>query len=402
VTRTGTTVRWWGRGDADPVTATAHVITRPGEVVLTVRGCTRRLRVGTDVVRARYDEAHGLAGRLAFLGPDGSPVTVLEVAEWLPGLIAVSDHNHGGLTEPVVWSGVQELTTAAGLPLDQGRVSAAVTDTPKRTAVARWLLLTTIALSLSGVVWIISLVAGRVDGARPVWSAALVVMLLCSLALFVEQQVRLAGTRRQPAGQAIAPRPSVPVTRRFVRDARLVLAPAGAGPLETLVVRFPDRMQEWFDGPASPLGIQRAVVVTPPGAAYPERVDLVDGLGRQAVQLPWDQWFGAGEQDLDALAVRGITIEQSTGPALAAPLRSLLGPRSTRYALDPYDMPGAFHSSAMSPMAAGASLVVILVGARLPSTLTVVIGVLNGVLLFGTPIARLLTKQWLDKPRAPR
>ena len=402
MTRAGTAVRWWGRGDTDPVAATATVLARPGEVVLTVRGSTRTLRVGTNVVRARYDEAHGLAGRLAFLAPDGTPVVVLEVAEWLPGLVAVSDHNHGALTDPLAWSGVAELTGAAGLPLERGRVGGPVTDTPKRTAVSPWLLGTTVALSLSGVVWIIALVAGRFEGSRPVWSAALIVMVLCSAALWVEHQLRLAAGRRLPDGQAVAPRPSVPVTRRFARDARLVLAPSGAGPLQTLVVRFPDRVQEWFDGPASPLGIQRAVVVTPPGAASPERVDLVDGLGRQSVQLPWDQWFGAGEEGLAALAARGVTVERTTGPALAGPLRSLLGPRSSRYALDPHELPGAFDTPAMSPLAAGASVVVLLVGLRLPSTLMIVAGVLNGLLLFGTPLGRLVTSRWLDRPRPPR
>jgi hypothetical protein len=401
VTHTGTAVRWWSRGSDDPATAFSSLVARPGELVLTVRGQTRTLRVGTDVVRARYDDHPGLAGRLALLGPDGSTVLVLEVADWLPSLVAVSGYYRGDLTDPVEWTGVGELTAAAGLPLKRGGVSSPATVSPKQSTRPGFVVAATIGLSLSGVVWFIALVLSGVVDSQPVWSAALVAMAACAVVLFVEHQLRWARSRRRSPGDALRPRPAVPVTPSFRRHARLVLSPPGTGPIDTLVVRYPNRRQEWFDGPASRLGVQRAVVVTPAGARQPERVEFFDALGRPLVRLPWDQWFGASEQDLDLLTARGIPVNRVTGKPMAGPRDSLLIPRSQRWVLDPFDMPGAFHSLQMTPLALGASWPPVLFGAQLDSSLMVTVGILDGVLLLGPTMFRLLGLL-LDRPRPPR
>ena len=401
MTRTGTAVRWWSSGSDDPATASSNLVARPGELVLTVRGRTRTLRVGTDVVRARYDDDPGLAGRLALLGPDGSTVLVLEVAEWLPGFVAASGWYRGDLTDPVGWTGVGELAAAAGLPLTRGGVGSPATVSSKRSTHPGHVVAATLGLSLSGVVWFIALVlSGRLE-TRPVWSAALVVMGACAIVLSVEHQLRWARSRRPSPGDALRPRPAVPVTPSFRRRARLVLCPPGTEPVDTLVVRYADRRQERFDGPSSRLGVQRAVVVTPTGAPQPERVEFFDDLGRTVIRLPWDQWFGAGEQDLDLLTARGIPVERTTGTTMAGPRDSLLVPRSQRWVLDPFDMPGAFHSLQMAPLALGTSWPPFLFGARLDSPLMVGVGILDGVLLLGPTLFRLVGLL-LDRPRAPR
>lgn len=396
-----TAVRRWSRGSDDPTTAASNVVADPGELTLTVRGERRTLRVGTDVVSVRYDEGRGKAGRVAFLGVDGQRVMVLEVSEWMPGLTSFSQYCHGDLTEPVDWTGARELTAAAELPLECGRVRAPVTVSPKQAGRPAFVVAATIGLSLCGVVWIIALALNGVLDSRPVWSTALVAMAAFSIVLFAEQQVRWALARRQPPGEALRPHPDVPVARSFRREARLVLSPAAPGPVDTLIVRYPDRRQERMDGPASPLGVQRAVVVTPTGATRPERVEFLDGLGRQLLRLRWDQWFGAGEQELERLTTRGIPVERVTGTAMAGPRDSLLVPRSLPGPLIPFDLPGAFPLERMAPLTFGASLAPLVFGARLGDSLMVTVGILNGLLLVGPTLFRLVGLL-LDRPRPPR
>jgi len=251
---------------------------------------------------------------------------------------------------------------------------------------------------LSAVVWLVSLfVLAQVDrpGLPP---AVLGLTTACALVLAVEQVLRRRRGRRLPAGDAIAPQPSVPVTGRFRRTARLVLVPAG-GPVESLVVRDTAHHQLWLDGPASPLGVQRALVVTPPGADRPERVDLVDGLGRAVVRLPWDQWFGGAPEQLSVPERRGIPVEPTVRPSLGPAAEMLLLPRSARFALSTFRPPGGLGAIRDGQLAIGVTVlpIAVVVGGY-ESTATLLLGLLNGALLLGPVLARALAR-WLDAPR---
>lgn len=392
-------VRLRSRSTDDPAVASGTVTARPGELVLDTRAGRRTLRVGTDVATARYDPGVGLAGRLALIAPDGSTAAVLDLADWVPDIVAASGHCRGGLDDPRSWTGLGRLLGTAGLDLRGGRVpdEPDVRPFPQRpgpvTAVS-------VALSLAAAVWVSAvLLSDRVDslGAALV---VLAVMTACCAVLAADHALRSRRSRRLPAGDAVRPQPSVPVTRRFARDAALVLSP-GQGPVELVVVRDSSLDQEWFDGPAAPLGIHRARVVTPAGSTSPERVDLVDGLGRQVVRLPWDQWFGGNSTGLDRLAARGLPVEPVAGPSLGV-AKGLLGPSSMRHAVNPFVVPGGLGYGPDLAIAFAVTAVPITVGVQLPSPATLVLGVVNGVLLFAPLVTRLLARPLLDRTRAAR
>ncbi|MCA0144609.1 hypothetical protein [Blastococcus sp. LR1] len=399
MTRAGTMVRLRSAGADDPRVAAATVTARPGEVVLEPAGAEQRvLRVGTDVVAVRWDAADGGAGRAAFLGPDKEAVAVLELGHWTPPLVRVAPQCRGGSEDPVEWTGLQQLAATAGLPLERGRIEAKVDFWPAAPRVA-FATKVSMTMSLLGVLWFVAfLLTGYLPDPR-LAPAALALTTICAAVLCVEQALRRRRGLRVPAGDDVSPRPSVPVSRRFRRVARLVLTPA-TGPVDVLVVRDRERRQTWLDGPNFPLGAQRAVVVTPPGADRPERVDLLDGLGRAVVRLPWEQWFGDDDGQLDVFRRRGIPVERAVAPGLGRAAELLLVPRSGGLPLDTFEFPGGLGLRNDASLAAGVGIVPLVVALRgYESTPTLLLGLVNCVLLFGPVLARAAATRWLDVAR---
>jgi hypothetical protein len=399
VTRSATEVRLRSRSSDDPAGASSTVTARPGELELDTCAGRRTLRIGSDVVTARYDQGVGLAGRLALVAPDGSTAAVLDVADWVPDIVAASGHCRGGLDDPRAWTGLRQLLGTAGLDLDDGKVAEDpdVRPTRRRPGPAT---VVSMALGVAGALWFSAVLLSMWLDSLGAALGVLVIMTLCSAVLAADHALRSRRSRRLPAGEVVRPQPAVPVTRRFARDAALVLSP-GQGTVELVVVRHSSLDQEWFDGPAAPLGIHCARVITPAGFTAPERVDLVDGLGRQVARLPWDQWFGRTSTGLDRLAACGLPIEHVTGPSLGA-ARGLLGPSSMRHAVNPFVAPGGLGYGQDLAIAFAVTAVPITVGAQLPSTPTLVLGIVNGVLLISPLLTRLLARPILDRPQAVR
>ncbi|RBY94209.1 hypothetical protein DQ244_02335 [Blastococcus sp. TBT05-19] len=399
MTRAGTEVRLRSGGGREPRAVAATVTARAGEVVLDTSAGQRVLRVGEDVETVVWSATEGGAGVAAFLGRDQQPVAVLDLADWTPPEVDLSDRSRGGLEDPVEWTGLQELAAAAGLPVVRRKVTAPVDVRPgsTRRSSAWWV---SIAMYVSAVLWLLtSYVLAPLVGLPDLAPATLALTTACALVLAVEQLLRRRRGRHLPAGDEITPRPSVPTTRLFRRTARLVLT-GPAGPAETLVVRDATRLQFRVDGPSSPLGVQKALVVTPPGADRPERLDLVDGLGRQVVRLPWDQWFGEDAGRLEAFRQRGIPVERTSGEGLGPVAGEiLLRPRSERVYLQNFEPPGGLGVIRDGQLNVGVTIAPLAgVAWGYESRATLVLGLLNATFLWGPVLLRGLARV-LDAPR---
>ena len=401
---TGSSVRLRARASDDPRAAAATVTAEPGRLRLETPTRTRELVVGTDVHAAAFRPGpDGATGQVTLLDGAGQPVLALDVADWVPMTLRVSqalDCEPGD--DELAWSGFRDLLTTAGLPVRPGAPTAPPEVTaglaPDRRAAAVLSLL----LGLTGFVWFAGFLYYAATESHALERAALGFALLLSLALVAQQAGTALRRRALPSGQVVEPRPSVPINNRFRRGARVVLTPA-EGPLEAIAVRNSVGVLQWLDGPTSPLGVSLARVVTPPGAPHPERVELVDGRGRVLMRLPWDQWFGGDDAGLRMLADRGVVVEDVAGAAInEATQEMLFWPRTERYAGELLNLPGVLQPQGMLGLALALSVIPVAAGLAAPDGgPTILLGLAIGVLLLGPSIVGLARRGSLNRPRPP-
>lgn len=389
-------MRLYGRARRGAALAGRRLEAVPGSLLVAGPEGERRVTAGPqgEVTRAVHLDDAPDPGRVLLLGPDGQAVLDLAVHDWVPSLVGLDPHSRGGSDDELTWSGFGLLLETAGIPVREDVLREPreddVVEVPPPPAVRAVLPVLLLALA-------VSLVGLRI--ADTVELAGLALALLGgALGLVVDRDWRARREAGALVGEVLAPAPCGPVTPRFPRRARVVLAPA-RGPLDTVAVVGPDEDQAWFDGPAGPAGLRTVRVVTPRGADRPERADLVDGLGREVLRLPWDDWFAGpgGPALLARLEARGLRVEHASGDALGEDVLQVYGwPRSTAYAtvlLDTAPDAGLRRRTAVVGVLFGVGALLLADG------LPVLVGLLVAGVLAGPLAVALLSRLWLDRPR---
>ena len=386
----------------------------PGELRL-VRGgrVLQRLTVGptAQVAAARSlggpllgDVAPGSLGAVDLAAPDGAVVVRLPVRDWVP--------EAEELTRPadaLRRSGLPALLEHAGLglrPVPPSEFAAAVEQRPRRwPSPARVPVAYTVLRSAAIAVATVTLVLAF-PGAAPRWLAwTAVIGLLASTVVAGALWLVALGRDRAPRDDVptLLPHPAGPVSRRFLRRARLRVEPAAV-----VVVDALGRERRLPRG--GPFGVTSAVVVRvgTPAAQLELRTD--DGLPRAT--LPVAHWC-AGEPGRRALArvcaEAGLTLDEQGPPADRPPAeqevaRAVFSPPDRARARSrtwPSGVPGeaAVWQSALF----AALLVVCGFGSHpIPRAAQLVAAATLALALLPHLVRLLVRRCWLDVPVAPR
>lgn len=382
----------------------------PGRLVLTRAGRpVRSLTVGpgAEVVAAVHlggpllaDVAPGSLGAIDLLGPDGRRVARLGLGEWVPEAVELSRAG-----EALRRSGLRPVLEHAGLalrPVAPSEFAAAVDAVPDPLLPGgRLPWAYTVLRSVAILLALVTVLVGMVTQGAPGW-----LTLTAALALFVSTGTALAlwlvaGVRDRSgagSGPVLVPQPAVPVTRRFLRTARLRLEP------EAVVVR--DALGRERRLPRTGPEAVTSVVVVRAGTARAQ-VELRTDAGLPRASLPAELWTGQGTDALaGACAAAGLAFDPAGAPAgrpaaeeqAARAAFSLPDRTGVRRATWPSGVPG---SAAVWQTAAFAVFLLIstIVGdppAGVRGLLWITI-----VLALGPHLVRLAVRRWLDAEVRP-
>jgi hypothetical protein len=302
------------------VVRTTRLEAAPGRLVLTRAGrAVRTLRVGPDgdVASAVHiggpvleDVAPHSLGAVDLLGPTGDRVARLDLADWVPEADELT-RSRAALDR----SGLVPLLEEAGLPLrpvPASELAAAVRARPPSLAPWRRLPPAYTALrSVAVVVAAAALVWGIVAGVpAALWVPASLGLLLSTLAAAGLWARAVVQDRIDDGGAPVLrPHPGGPVTRRFLRVARVRLEPDEVVVLDGLgrERRLPR---------TGPGGIGTAAIVRE-GTAQAQ-VELRTLSGTPRATLPWASWCGGpgGPGALEeTCAAAGLPVQHGAAPA---------------------------------------------------------------------------------------
>lgn len=289
----------------------------PGALALRRAGRElRRLGVGPgqDVEQAQHlggpllaDIAPHLLGAIDLIAPDGTRVARLDLRDWVPEADELTD-----ASEALRRSGLAQLLERAGLPLRPVPRSELVEAL--RAAVPPLLPLRgtpwayTVVRSAAVVAATVALVIAVVtDVPTMLWRLASIGLLLSTLAaLGLWSAAALRDRIDDGDHPVLRPHPSVPVTRRFARLARLRVEPE-------VVVVIDGLGRERRLPRSGPLGVTSVAVVRDGTDAA--QVELRTDAGVPRATLPWDQWCGSEAALAQVCARGGLVLRRGVAPA---------------------------------------------------------------------------------------
>lgn len=288
------------------------LVLRAGQVVRRVtvgpgQQVESAVHVGGPLVR---EKAAAFLGAIDLHAPGGERVARLDLREWVPEADDLLRPD-----EALRRSGIKPLLERAGLPLrpiSAGAVDEALRASWVRIAPLRGLPRTyTVLRSVAIAVAVTTAVVGITTDVPPVLFVASWIGLLASTLAALGLWLLATATNRVVDGghPVFRPHPGVPVTRRFLRGARLRIEPDEVVLLDALgrERRLPR---------AGRLAVTHAAVVREgtPSA----QVELRTSNGTPRATLPWAEWCGGagGREALEAVcATAGLPIERGASPA---------------------------------------------------------------------------------------
>jgi hypothetical protein len=234
----------------------------------------------------------------------GVPVLAIPTAHWMPVLLVFSVVHDRMPADPLVTSGLTALLELLGVRMQRSKASArAARPAIQARTDPVFPMTATVFMGLAAVGTAVGLVLGLVNSA-PTWliltgAGSILALGGCQLALYVLAALRELRTRPRPTAD-LRPRPSVPVTRRFLQCARLSVVGQELCLVDGL------GQERWLGLGTTGYSVAKIALVK--GHADGMPIHGVELRGRREVlfaYLPADHWLGDNEA-LDALEALGV------------------------------------------------------------------------------------------------
>jgi hypothetical protein len=387
-----------------------RLVAEPGRLVLVRAGRpVRTLTVGpgAEVEQAVHlggpllkDVAPMSLGAIDLLAADGRRVARLDLRDWVPEALELSRAG-----EALRRSGLRPLLEHAGLalrPIAPSEFAAAVDALPDSLLPGgRLPWAYTVLRSAAIVLAVVTVLVARATQEAPGWlslTAALTLLASTGTALALWVVAGLRDRAGRASGPVLVPRFSAPVTRRFLRTARLRLEP------EAVVVV--DALGRERRLPRTGPEAVTSVAVVRSGTARAQ-VELRSNSGLARATLPADRWIGAGTSELvEACAAAGLPLDTVAAPAsrpaveeeaaravFSVPDRSLV-----QRATWPSGVPGP--AAVWQTTIFAVLLLIAGIAEEPPAGVRVLLGV-TVALALGPHLVRLAVRRWLDREVRP-
>lgn len=390
---------------------TARLRAEPGALVFVDgRGRERRILLGPDGVTAAAhvggpiltDVVPGSLGAVDLLRADGSRSARLELSDWVPEAVELSDPE-----QALRRSGLPEVLAHAGLalqPVPTSQLAEAIDARPPsllpRPGLPSIGYTALRALAVLAAFFAVGL--GLITDATPGRLAVVAAGLLLASSVWAAGLWAVELWRdRRPATTApvLRPHPGSPVSRRFRRVAQLRLEPDEIVVVDTL------GGERWLPRTGAH-AVDHAEVVREGSTNGQVELRTADGTARAT--LPWDPWCG-GPQGVRALEevcrAGGLPLVRPGVPARRdrddeVTARAVYGPADPTTAAAALSYPPGLPGSAAAIQSSAFALLLVVVG-LLPDAPDAVVplAVATLVLTAGLPLGRFLGRRlWLDRP----